>query len=177
MTVRGHGWEIILAPETIHRCFEDALRGPLQVAADRIKEVSGFKHPDAYVIVSGGTCRSRLLQVRLRELCAASGLPKPIFTDTFNLPNEWVLQLHEICPYTNSASSLKIAMGISYVVGNVLSPEDFFGRGAAFGIQMRQVNLKGKPNPDEPWDHTSFFLLDIVRLSRGFLDAKNGKSG
>lgn len=71
--------EIMLDPETVNECFENALRLPLQLAADNIEKVSGFG-VIPQVVVSGGSARHEELQDRVRELCRQARIPDPIFT-------------------------------------------------------------------------------------------------
>lgn len=86
----GTVWSINLASEKILECFNKALCGPLQLAAERIAELAKFRHVNPRVIVSGGTSRNHTLRSRLRQLCADARLPEPVFTDTLSVSNEWV---------------------------------------------------------------------------------------
>lgn len=61
-----------------------------------------------------------------------------------------------------NSRSLKIAKGVAYAASNKGTIEDFFLRGAAFGVQTKQRPLKGNGNPDDLWDDCAFFLFDKV---------------
>ena len=54
-------------------------------------------------------------------------------------------------------------MAAAYVVSETITVEQFFQRGAAIGLQMRQAREKGKPKwePRE-WDDSGTLLLDVV---------------
>lgn len=84
----GTPWKVMLDSQNIDQCFADALRGPLQVAADRIAELSKISGSKRKVVVSGGTCRNRALQAYLRRLCKDAGLPAPLFTDSLEINYE-----------------------------------------------------------------------------------------
>ena len=78
----------MLDAHAIDMCFEDALRAPLQVAADHIAQLGKYKCRSRKVVVSGGTSRNRTLQSRLRKLCADASLPEPLFTDDLEIAYE-----------------------------------------------------------------------------------------
>jgi hypothetical protein len=57
-------------------------------------------------------------------------------------------------------------MAAAYVVSETLTVEQFFERGAAIGIQMRQAREQGKPKTEpREWDDWGKLLLDMVTLS------------
>lgn len=76
---------VVLDPASIGRCFNEALEGPLKVAADRIAELSQIHGSVRKVVVSGGTSRTKSLKERLQALCYDAGLPEPMFTDDFDM--------------------------------------------------------------------------------------------
>jgi len=62
-------------------------------------------------------------------------------------------------------SSAKVALAASYVVSETLTLEEFFARGAAVGIQMKQSPIQGKPKVGPRlWDNTGALLLDLVSI-------------
>lgn len=84
----GRPWDIVVGPEKISRCFNDALCGPLHLAAEKIAYTSNLKDVNPRVVVSGRTSRNPALQSRLRDICAEERLADPIFTDTFEMKEE-----------------------------------------------------------------------------------------
>ena len=85
----GGSWVINLSAEKIDKCFQDALRGPLQVAAERIGQLSQLANNRiVQVIVAGGTSRHPAIQAELTRLCSAANLRDPVFTDGLEIRYE-----------------------------------------------------------------------------------------
>jgi hypothetical protein len=60
-------------------------------------------------------------------------------------------------------SSAKVAKAAAYVVSETLTVEQFFQRGAAIGIQMKQSPSQGMPGTTpRAWDNSGPVLLDLV---------------
>ena len=91
----GEGWQVNLDASSISKYFDKALSRPLQLAANKIQNLSTKIRPGpsnrgckARVVVCGGTSRHRALQTRIRKLCADEGLPDPIFTTDMRIKFE-----------------------------------------------------------------------------------------
>lgn len=58
-------------------------------------------------------------------------------------------------------------MAAAYVVSETLTltVDQFFRRGAAIGIQMRQAPKSGKPKWPREWDSSASLLLEKVCIS------------
>jgi len=62
-----------------------------------------------------------------------------------------------------SFSSAKVAKAAAFCVSETLTVEQFFARGAAVGVQMRQARKQGQPkDTPRPWDDSGSLLLDMV---------------
>jgi hypothetical protein len=60
-------------------------------------------------------------------------------------------------------SSAQVAKAAAFVVSESLTVEQFFRRGAAIGLQMRQAREQGKPRTEiREWDDSGPVLLDRV---------------
>ncbi|KAM7185166.1 hypothetical protein V8F33_012554 [Rhypophila sp. PSN 637] len=147
----GRIWDIILTKEKVDKAWEDAHKGPLALAADRIAQLANRK--GAFVVVSGGTGRHQALRKRLTEMCQEANLPKPFFADELN----------------PTYGTTIIAQGAAYAVGSRITTHQFFQRGASIGLQMKQ----GTDNPEGFWDDTATFLKDINRQEIVELEAQD----
>jgi len=87
-----------------------------------------------------------------------------------------------VCVYSvsdkqNVYSSAKVATAAAYVVSETLTVEQFFARGAAIGIQMRQCSKQGKPKPAvRLWDHSACVLLECETGGAGGAASNNTKA-
>jgi hypothetical protein len=70
-------------------------------------------------------------------------------------------------------SSAKVAQAAAYVVSETLTVEDFFKRGAAIGIQMKQSPPQGKPAQPMLWDNSGPVLLDLHERPEVVLAVRN----
>ncbi|KAH9896363.1 hypothetical protein F4778DRAFT_783636 [Xylariomycetidae sp. FL2044] len=129
-----------VSSERVQTLFGEALRRPLNLAEQKIAQVAKMPSIKARVVVSGGSARHEALQNRLKDICKANGVQPPVFTDALSSLN-----------YDSS----KIAQGVAYAVGDLLSVEEFMDRGAAIAIQMQQSD----DNPEQLWDDTARILL------------------
>lgn len=61
--------------------------------------------------------------------------------------------------------SAQVAKAAAFVVSETLTVEQFFDRGAAIGLQMRQAPEQGKSKTDtREWDNSGAVLLDRVKF-------------
>jgi len=68
--------------------------------------------------------------------------------------------------FPTTHSPARVAKAASYVVSETLTLGQFFGRGAAIGIQMKQSPVQGKPKHlPRHWDDLGYLLLDLVSLA------------
>ncbi|KAI0191905.1 hypothetical protein F4808DRAFT_465288 [Astrocystis sublimbata] len=130
--------------------YNSAMKKPLDVARERIREAAKDSRGQAQVVVTGGTAKSKWLQHQMRQLCANNGLQPPIFLHDRGL----------------SDLNARIAEGAAYAYAHPLSVERFLEAGAAFGLQTFGTKVGEKPK-DRRWNHSGEFLF-----SRGFPDGK-----
>ncbi|KAK8102335.1 hypothetical protein PG984_015481 [Apiospora sp. TS-2023a] len=135
------------SPETIERHFNAAMKGPLDLARERIEELRGVKVITPRVVVSGGTSRHEGLKEQLRQMCRENQIAPPLFTDEWNM----------------NYDSMKIARGTAYAAGNRITVEQFFERGAAIGVQRQQHGTHGNSNEKGYWDNEAVFALSKDR--------------
>ncbi|KAH6839516.1 hypothetical protein B0I37DRAFT_386622 [Chaetomium sp. MPI-CAGE-AT-0009] len=143
-------WRATMSVEEIEDAWKRGLSGPLRTAKREISrlvekmKVGVVSRP--LVVVSGGTARNPGVKSHIISLCQAKGVSM-VFTDGFNVPIAY--------------DSAKVAMAAAYVVSERLTVEDFFQRGAAIGLQMRQAREQGKPKTEpREWDDWGRLLLD-----------------
>ncbi|KAK3296446.1 uncharacterized protein B0H64DRAFT_398279 [Chaetomium fimeti] len=144
-------WRATLTVEEIEHAWKRGLRGPLRTAEREISrlvertKLGVVSQP--LVVVSGGTARNPAVKSRITSLCDAKGV-SVVFTDEFNVRIAY--------------DSAKVAMAAAYVVSETLTVEEFFQRGAAIGLQMRQAREQGKPKTEpREWDDWGRVLLDL----------------
>ncbi|KAK7972624.1 hypothetical protein PG988_006758 [Apiospora saccharicola] len=135
------------SPETIERHFNAAMKGPLDLARERIEELRGVKDITPRVVVSGGTSRHEGLKEKLRQMCRENDIAPPLFTDEWNM----------------NYDSMKIARGTAYAAGNRITVEQFFERGAAIGVQRQQHGTRSDGNEKCYWDNEAVFTLSKER--------------
>jgi len=60
-------------------------------------------------------------------------------------------------------SSAKVAQAAAYLANEAITVAQFFGRGAAIGLQMHQAPISHLASANVPWDNAATVLLDQVR--------------
>ncbi|KAK4211004.1 hypothetical protein QBC37DRAFT_376501 [Rhypophila decipiens] len=137
----GDSMAITIPKHEIDQAWEDAHSRVLALAAANIDKFANI--PGACVVLSGGTSRHATIQSRITELCTNAGLPGPFSTDALLYG-----------PY----STVNIAQGAAYAVGQRVTVREFFSRGAAIGIQMKQG---GSDNEEGLWDDVARFVMGV----------------
>ncbi|KAM7217083.1 hypothetical protein V8F06_007482 [Rhypophila decipiens] len=137
----GDSMAITIPKHEIDQAWEDAHSCVLALAADNIDKFANT--PGACVVLSGGTSRHATIQSRITELCTNAGLPGPFSTDGLLYG-----------PY----STVNIAQGAAYAVGQRVTVEEFFSRGAAIGVEMKQG---GSDNEEGLWDDIARFVMGV----------------
>nr|XP_036575612.1 uncharacterized protein CTRU02_14402 [Colletotrichum truncatum]KAF6782215.1 hypothetical protein CTRU02_14402 [Colletotrichum truncatum] len=148
----GGDMDIDLLPEEINNCFEQSVEEILNIAKSNIEMVSQLKGVTPVVVVSGGTAKHVVIKRRLKDICSKNGIQKLRFVADLNIENE----------------SGYIARGVAYAACNRMTIEQYFRRGAAFGLQRKQNPSRGKGNPDGIWDDEASLVFSLVS---GWADA------
>ncbi|KAK4235727.1 hypothetical protein C8A03DRAFT_36422 [Achaetomium macrosporum] len=143
-------WRATLTLEDISQAWEKGLRGPLRTAKREISRLAEKMRQGMVskplVVVSGGTVRNPAVKSHMLALCNAKDIPV-VFTDEFDVRITF--------------DSAKVAKAAAYVVSETLTVEQFFRRGAAIGLQMRQARKQGEPKMEfRHWDDSGTLLLD-----------------
>ncbi|KAK3899622.1 hypothetical protein C8A05DRAFT_17963 [Staphylotrichum tortipilum] len=143
-------WRSTLTMEEINRAWRKGLSGPLRTARRAISHLLHNMEQEVVsrplVVVSGGTARNPAVKSYMAVLCHAEGVPV-VFTDELD-----VRIVH---------ASAQVAKAAAFVVSKTFTVEQFFHRGAAIGLQMRQPLEQGKPRTDfREWDDSGALLLD-----------------
>ncbi|KAK6840028.1 hypothetical protein PG987_005894 [Apiospora arundinis] len=136
-----------IGPQSIEEHFDAAMERPLELARQRIEELSAIKDSKPRVIVSGGTSRHDGLKDKLRQMCEENEIEPPLFTDMWSI----------------KCDSMKIAQGTAYAASNRITVEEFFRRGAAIGVQRQQHAARCENNPQGLWDNEAVFALSKER--------------
>ncbi|KAK1757090.1 hypothetical protein QBC47DRAFT_378392 [Echria macrotheca] len=149
----GSPCRVTLTTEVITSAWVKALGRPLETARREIARFVSMVESGCVtsplVVVSGGTARNPAVKSRMTTLCEQSGIPV-VFTSDF--------------ADSIAYDSAKVAKAASYVVSETLTLEQFFARGAAIGIQMKQAPSQGKHKTAPlQWDNSAALLLGLRR--------------
>ncbi|KAK1756671.1 hypothetical protein QBC47DRAFT_400302 [Echria macrotheca] len=145
----GSSWRVNLTRKTIEEAWRKGLDRPLDKAQHEISRLVKMEENDrihaALVVVSGGTARNPAVKSRMLEICERRGVPV-VFTDDFDIHITY--------------DSAKVAKAAAFAVSEMLTVEQFLGRGAAIGLQMRQAVAKLNPKAHQEWDQSAALVLD-----------------
>ncbi|KAI0191903.1 hypothetical protein F4808DRAFT_465286 [Astrocystis sublimbata] len=136
----GQHKRVMVPAALVLKTFEQALRLPMKTAEDRIVTAAELSDCQARVLVAGGTSKSRYLQQKIKECCAANGLREPLFLETLGTPG----------------FTARISEGAAYAVAHAPSVDEFLSRGAGFGIQMLQ--RRSADASGTIWDNEALFM-------------------
>ncbi|KAK2011820.1 hypothetical protein LZ32DRAFT_606077 [Colletotrichum eremochloae] len=153
------GWgDVTLNSDDIKKYFEQSHGNVLEKARKMIAKVSKINGVTPYVIVSGGTAKHKTVQERLRIMCKDHDIDEPQFT------NEWSI----------SHASARIARGVAYAAGSRLTFNQFLQRGAAFGIQRKQMSIQDDGKPAGEWESVAYLLFS-KNVQRAVKENTNGR--
>ncbi|KAK0746876.1 hypothetical protein B0T18DRAFT_466281 [Schizothecium vesticola] len=147
----GATCRITLERKAIEDAWQKALSRPLKVARREVARLVSLVESGCVtsplVVVSGGSARNPAVKSQMMTLCRQSGV-HVVFTHDFDVSITY--------------ESAMVAKAASYVVSETLTLEQFFARGAAIGIQMKQSPTQGAPRGSPRiWDDSGALLLDL----------------
>ncbi|KAK3934743.1 hypothetical protein QBC46DRAFT_273214 [Diplogelasinospora grovesii] len=135
-----------ISATALDNCWEEALRGPFRVTADCLRRFVALPdHIKKLVVVSGGTARNEGVRSWLADWCRNAGLPPPF----------------EAARYDHVY--IKVAKGAALAVANRMTVQQFWARGAALGLQLRQGTTGAIKNLQNVWDNEAAFAVNAAR--------------
>ncbi|KAI0817691.1 hypothetical protein GGR55DRAFT_673521 [Xylaria sp. FL0064] len=144
LTTKGRTQTLSLSADRVAAAHKEAFEFALQKANDMIKQAAELSDKNAHIIFTGGSARSKFTRQKLEKYCKDHGMSNGV---------RFIAD--EGLNYLN----MRIASGAAYAIAYRLSVQEFIDRGAAFGMQVREIGPR-TPNPkEEPWNDEADLLF------------------
>ncbi|KAI0428804.1 hypothetical protein F5Y09DRAFT_277102 [Xylaria sp. FL1042] len=144
LTLKGRTRPLSLGADKVAAAHEKAFESALQKANFMIKQAAKLSDKKARIIITGGSVRSNFTREKLEKHCQKHGMSEGLRF----IADEGVSNL-----------TMRIAHGAAYAIAYQLSVQEFIDRGAAFGMQVREIGPR-TPNPkEEPWNDEASLLF------------------
>ncbi|KAK3692162.1 hypothetical protein B0T22DRAFT_475125 [Podospora appendiculata] len=129
---------VVLSPQEVRECFDQGMSGPINLAREKLKELSKLDEASIGVVVSGGSLKTS----EAREDVFQDG-----FVDMKRVKFTSEMDFHYL--------SLVNCHGAALARTNKTTVQDFFKDGAALGIQVLHNALT-----NDMWSNDVLLLLD-----------------
>ncbi|KAI1356292.1 hypothetical protein F5Y01DRAFT_309705 [Xylaria sp. FL0043] len=144
LTKKGRTQPLSLSANRVAAAHDEAFEFALQKANNMIEQAAKLSNKSAHIIFTGGSVRSKFTRQKLEKYCEDHGMSNGLRFIADEGP-------HNL--------TMRIAYGAAYAIAYRLSVQEFIDRGAAFGMQVREIGPR-TPNPEgEPWNDEAPLLF------------------
>ncbi|KAI1310472.1 hypothetical protein F5Y03DRAFT_392408 [Xylaria venustula] len=137
-----------LGAERVAAAHEKVFESAFEKANTMIKLAAALSNSNARIIVTGGSVKSKLTKEKVEEYCE-----KYHMSEGLDFMGEQGV----------SGLTMMIAQGAACAIAYQLSVEMFIDRGAAFGMQVREIGPRTRDTEKELWNNEAPLLFSKGR--------------